>query len=61
MIIMRTIHGNDDDDVGDAQYTNDYDNIFPHYTLKQSKESEDIDIENKLGDTALTLACRLGK
>jgi len=28
--------------------------------MKQSKESEDIDFENKLGDTALTLACRLG-
>eukprot|EP01038_Epipyxis_sp_PR26KG_P005643 gene5643-7790_t len=31
------------------------------YILKQSLEYEDVDIENIYGDTALTIACRLGK
>lgn len=29
--------------------------------IKQVRECEDIDLENKFGDTALTLACRMGK
>ena len=31
------------------------------HLCKQIKDSEDIDIENIYGDTALTLACRMGK
>lgn len=31
------------------------------YVVKQVKECEDIDCENVSGDTALTLACRLGR